>query len=177
MRAFRITVFAAPRVKPDGDPNASDGVYWSRTGSPWEGDLAALVGLLTTPTPAPGKYACPYFVAGSLHDGVRRGEHFELASVIGLDIDTGITSVETHRRFLDCAHVISMAPAPWTASVWTTTRGFFAFAIREISAIAWIVPTSLFTSITEMRRVSGRMAASTASTRITPSESGRTSVS
>ena len=109
MRAFRITVFAAPRVKPDGDPNASDGVYWSRTGSPWEGDLAALVGLLTTPTPAPGKYACPYFVAGSLHDGVRRGEHFELASVIGLDIDTGITSVETHRRFLSCAHVIYMS--------------------------------------------------------------------
>ena len=109
MRRFHITVFPAPRVKPGGDPDTSEGVYWSTTGEPWEGDLAALVRLLTTPTPAPGKFACPYFVACSLAEGVRRSGSFERASVIGLDIDNGITSQDAHRHFLDCVHVIYMS--------------------------------------------------------------------
>lgn len=109
MRLFRLTVFPAPRVKPDGDPNKKEGVVWSATGAPWIGDLSTLVQLLTTPVPAPGKFASPYFVAGVLADGVRRNQSFEHASVIGLDIDTGVTSQEAHRRFLDCSHIIYMS--------------------------------------------------------------------
>lgn len=109
MRTFRLTVFAAPKVKLDGDPSTKEGVIWSVAGTPWEGDLHALVGLLTTPVPAPGKFASPYFVAGRLADGIRRNARFEAASVVGLDIDTGLTSQEAHRRFLDCAHIIYMS--------------------------------------------------------------------
>ena len=108
-RRFRLTLFPAPVVKSGGDPDRGDGVYWPTRGAPWEGDLAELVALLTTPTPAPGKYACPYFVAGPLREGVRLEENLECDALIGLDIDNGVTSVEAHRRFLDCFHVIYMS--------------------------------------------------------------------
>lgn len=108
-RVFRLTLFPAPAVRPGGDPNRNDGVYWPGAGRPWEGDLPALVRLLTTPTPAPGKFACPYFVAGPLQDGVRLEENLGAASVLALDVEKGVGSLEAHRRFLDCLHVIYMS--------------------------------------------------------------------
>ena len=105
-RRFRLTLFPAPTVRPGGDPNVADGVFWPKHGRLWEGDAAALVALLTTPVPAPGKYACPYFVAGRLRDQERSNDAFEAASVVALDVDTGITTWDAHGRFLDLFHVI-----------------------------------------------------------------------
>ncbi len=105
-RRFRLTLFPAPTVRPGGDPDLKDGVIWPKHGRAWEGDAAELVALLTTPTPARGKYNCPYFVAGALRDQERCNAAFEAASVVALDVDHGITTWDAHARFLDLFHVI-----------------------------------------------------------------------
>ena len=68
-----------------------------------------------------------------------------------------------------------MAPAAWTASLWTTVRRLRSLTARLISAMGWSVPISLLAAMIETRMVSSRTAAATAAGSTKPSAStGRT---
>ena len=106
-RRWTITVFAAPRVKPGGPgPDHADGVIWTRIGEVVELDLAELDSFLTTPVPAPGKYACPYYVGGALDGGRRALAAVERMSLLSLDVEGGPTVQDAHEAFLPWHHVV-----------------------------------------------------------------------
>ncbi len=106
VRAFTLTLFDAPAVKPGASPDAPDGVIWPTRGARWTGDYDALTGLLLTPVPGDGKFACPFFLVGAFLGDERRNAAFQGASVVGLDVEGGPTTREAHDRFLGSAHLL-----------------------------------------------------------------------
>ena len=69
-------------------------------------DLMELDSFLTTPVPAPGKYACPYYVGGALRDGRRALAAVQRMSVLSLDVEGGPTLQDAHEAFQPFHHVV-----------------------------------------------------------------------
>lgn len=79
---------------------------WPVHGAAWTGNLDDVVRLLTTPSAADGKFACPFFLVGAFEGGVRRNAMFHHASVVALDVEGGPTTREAHERFVAWFHVL-----------------------------------------------------------------------
>ncbi len=106
-RLWSITVFPAPGIRPGGPgPDHADGVLWTRVGELVELDLQELDSFLTTPVPAPGKYASPYYVGGALEGGRRALAAVERMSLLSLDIEGGPTIQDAHEAFLPFHHAV-----------------------------------------------------------------------
>lgn len=103
---FAFTWFPAPQLRPGGDPNSSQGVYWPRFGTRRALTLRGLVELLTSPVAAPGKFQCPHYHCATLRDNLRQGDCFERASMVALDVEEGVTLAEAHHALQGCFHVL-----------------------------------------------------------------------
>jgi hypothetical protein len=106
MRTFDLTLVPPPRPKPGHRGDHPDHVIWAKHGTPWNGSLKQLEALLATPIPAAAKFACGYFLIGAFRDHRPTAGAFQHASVIGLDIDHGLTIADVERALAPWAHII-----------------------------------------------------------------------
>lgn len=110
-RTFIVTFFAAPVLKPGGDPCRSEDHWWARVGQRAALTLPDLERELSRHRRALGKFQQDFFVGGALLDNRRLKANVQHLDVLPVDVDHGLSAPQVHERL-----------SPWHHIIWHTYR-------------------------------------------------------